>query len=130
MAYLLGDWSDLYQACLIFHCRLLARRRPSPGNQLATSRHGCQSSSGYGPLMCDKNGKRNERFTLCLKDLLRNMAERLTTKTNKEAKIPQRGITTLLMYSLVICKELLRAGRTFNYHNNLKVSDYKRGCPV
>ena len=51
MTYLLGYWptdcrtiagdgrrrdADLYQACLIFHCRLIARA--------------CQSSSGYGPL--------------------------------------------------------------------------------
>ena len=65
-----------------------------------------------------------------MKDLLRDMAKRLTTKTNKEAKIHHRGINTLLKYFRVVCKELLRAGRTFNYHNNLKVSDYKRGCPV
>ena len=64
MAYLLGNWAtgrratavagrwetaDLYQACLIFHRRLVARRRSSPGNQSATSRRWCQSSSGYGP---------------------------------------------------------------------------------
>ena len=53
MAYLLGDWatiagqleslgdwmtSDLYQACLIFHHQLNARRRPSPGDQLLKDR--------------------------------------------------------------------------------------------
>ena len=50
MAYLLGDWAtdrpattvagrlgtaDLYQACLIFHRRLVARGRPSPGDESA-----------------------------------------------------------------------------------------------
>ena len=41
--------ADLYQTYLIFHRRLVAGRLPSPGDQSATSRHGCQSSSGYGP---------------------------------------------------------------------------------
>ena len=67
MAYLLGYWptdrrmivvagrrggTDLYQACLIFHCRLIARRWPSPSDGLhpSISRRVCQSSSGYGPL--------------------------------------------------------------------------------
>ena len=41
-----GRWevADLYQGCLIFHRRLVGRRRPSPGNR------GCQLSSGYCPL--------------------------------------------------------------------------------
>ena len=59
MAYLLGDWAtdhwaiavtgrwidaDLYQACLIFYCGLIARRRPT------TSRSATELHSGYGPL--------------------------------------------------------------------------------
>ena len=43
--------ADLYQACLIFHRRLVIQQRPSPGDQSATSQCGCQSSSGYGPLV-------------------------------------------------------------------------------
>ena len=61
MAYVLGDWATdhrpiavavrrgdhrlIYQASLIFHCRLVACRRPSP-----ISRSKTEQPSGYGPL--------------------------------------------------------------------------------
>ena len=92
MAYLLGNWAtgrrataiagrlenaDLYQACLIFHRRLVARRRSSPGNQLATSRRWYQSSSGYGPLVSQTIVMATKMLTFS-ENLLKSMINRIT----------------------------------------------------